>query len=579
MWFVTLRAMNVLLAASVIAVAIAIAWRFRSMPRSLRIAFVVGTALLAGYTFTRPLGLFSGDEGIKLVQTMSLGDGQVAMIYPGSDVDPSRAVFPYRAPFTVVQGGERYGVYAITFTGPSLIGWTLAGQWGLHLLPIAGGMLVLWYLLALAWRVFEDERWALACGAVLFTTPVVLNAALFNEHAISAGLFALAIERSSRTNPSRRSLFVCGAALGLAVTMRLELLGAMPAVGVFVAIVSETREGGWSGKEARRRLTWIALGGLPPAILYVAVNLATIGAPVPMMHRDYADKSFEQYKDDLEPRDFWEITGGIGSSLLLWPLGLSLLAFRKRALEVTRQVVIVALIGVWTYACIIYLYELKMPERLAGTLFLATPLFAVGLATGPHREPATRQPSKHRGCVAGESRLPAALWCLAVAGTASLLIFYPVGGGLRLGPRYLLPMIAIWVIVSLVAARRSRWFAAAAVVTALVGIWSQWKNHELGMDVRVRNAVFVEDAARLPHRYVFSDAFWGKQVLAPLYQDKVILSAPKSQTPNVLNAIRARGETGAIEMLGGLQSFWWIVKAEPGAGNSGRVKSYRFVTR
>ena len=524
------------------------------MPRSLRIAFIVGALAIAAYSFTRPRAVFSGDEGIKLVQVLALSEGQIKLHYPGDAVDPKRELFPYREPFIIRDGTERYGIYSITFTLPSFVGWWLLGFWGLYLLPLAGGMLALWYTLSLGYRVFRDEAWALACGGVLFTTPVVLNAAVFNEHVIATGLLLLAIARSSLPSPSRLSLFACGLAVGFAVTMRAEITGAVPALAAFIVVSSEDR------RDAIRRLTWIAVGGSLPVAAYVAVNLATIGALSPLTHADYGPHA-DRYLTPLEP-DLIGMTG-VGTWVLGIPLALAFVTFRRRTLELARRLAIVAVLAVWLYVVVAFLSLMEMPALLPGTLFLATPLFALGLAAGPYLQ-------------AGEPRLAAALWCLAITTAVSIVIFYPAGGGLRLGPRYLIPVMPLFVIASLVAARRSRLFLAAAIVTTLVGLAPQFYNHQLHGDTRRRNAEIVEDVARLPQRYVISEAFWGKQIIAQLYDEKVILSLPNPKQ-KVMSNIRAQGEIELIEVIGGLQKLWWQVKpAVPQPPTtSGKVKVYR----
>ena len=176
---------------------------------------------------------------------------------------------------------------------------------------------------------FSDERWALACAIVLFTTPVVLNASLFNEHAPATGLLLFAIARMSLPAPSAPWLVASGVAIGLAVTMRLELAATVPALAAFTALVSE------SWRECMRRLNWVAIGGSLPVAGYVAVNYATLGMASPMLHPDYASAQADRYRDAIEP-DFAALTG-VPSSVLYIPLVLGMLAFRHRSLELVRR--------------------------------------------------------------------------------------------------------------------------------------------------------------------------------------------------------------------------------------------------
>ena len=74
---------------------------------------------------------------------------------------------------------------------------------------------------------------------------------------------------------------------------------------------------------------------------------------------------------------------------------------------------------------------------------------------------------------------------------------------------------------------------------------------------------------------MFTDSFWGKQVVAPLYQDKVILSLPNPRH-KTLEMLRDRGEREVIEVLGGYAEFNWLVSPPVQSTTSGKVKVYRF---
>ena len=104
----------------------------------------------------------------------------------------------------------------LSFTAPAMFAYQVFGFWGLYLLPLVGGLLALWCTLRLALRIFDDDRWAIGCGVALLTTPVVLNATLFNEHGVATGLVTFAVmtvaapERVARP----RHLLAAGIALG-----------------------------------------------------------------------------------------------------------------------------------------------------------------------------------------------------------------------------------------------------------------------------------------------------------------------------------------------------------------------------
>src|SRR5215813_5394692 len=114
-----------------------------SQVRWLWIATAVCGLALAVVTFTAPRGLFSGDEGIKLVQALGVLDHGLSdpdLPYPGRAFDPAERNYPFSAPFVVEHDGHHHGIYPITFVAPSAAGWAAFGFWGLHLVPLACGI-------------------------------------------------------------------------------------------------------------------------------------------------------------------------------------------------------------------------------------------------------------------------------------------------------------------------------------------------------------------------------------------------------------------------------------------------------
>jgi hypothetical protein len=537
-------------------------WRRTALPASVRISFIVCAALLALYTFTRPAAAFSGDEGVKLVQALAIERGQIALTYSAQDLDPGRDAFPLQPPFALVHGGAHYGIYAITFTAPAAAAHAVFGFWGLHVVPLLGGLLALWSMLRLADRVLGSARWTIACGVALLITPLALNAALFNEHAPAAGLMLFAVAQVALGGTCGRGLLVAGGALGLAITMRLELVAVVPAVAAFTISCATGTHG------AVRSLVWLAVGGLIPGALYAAVNHATLGVVSPMLHPSYL-ATFEGSRNaDLAPRDLGAVTG-IGKIVLLWLVALGFVTSQRPWLAWLRVFAIVGVLGVWSYAIVVYLRSPTTDDFAAG-LFFSTPLLALGLALGPR--PIDPGLARDGGRVAG------ALWCLAVAGTACMMVLNPLDGGLRAGARYVVPLMPLWAILAVTVARQHRVLAATAFVVAGLGCWPQLESHRLVQETRERNAATLSDIRAIPDRAITSRVFWALQVVAPLWHERAILTAGRL-TPAMLDALQASGEEAIIEIVSGLGSMT-AAKVDPAyQSTSGRVKRYRFVQR
>lgn len=154
----------------------------------------VAAILLSALTFTSPRGLFSGDEGMKLVQSMALADGGFfapELRYPGEKYDPGGTAYPFKKLFYVEHNHKRYGIYPITFIAPSAAGREVFGFWGLHIFPLLCGLWACHLVALLATQATRSKRWGSAAAFVmLVATPVGANAALFNEHAPGLAFFS-----------------------------------------------------------------------------------------------------------------------------------------------------------------------------------------------------------------------------------------------------------------------------------------------------------------------------------------------------------------------------------------------------
>jgi hypothetical protein len=187
----------------------------RRVRRALLIATAIGGLCLGALTFTKPAGLFSGDEGVKLVQSLAVlahGPLDPALDYPGARADPTYRYFPLGPPFVLEHAGARYGIYPLAFTGPSAIGYALAGFWGLFLVPLLGGIWALHATMRLTTVVTGRVGWGVLAGALLvIATPVsaaaILGAcALYNLAVTGHVLPALAGNLGSGDAYDRRRL-------------------------------------------------------------------------------------------------------------------------------------------------------------------------------------------------------------------------------------------------------------------------------------------------------------------------------------------------------------------------------------
>jgi hypothetical protein len=448
-----------------------------------------------------------------------------------------------------------------------VFGWSLFGHWGLHLIPLLGGLAALWYTMVLAQRALGSARWAIAAGAAVISTPVVLNASLFNEHAPAAGLVMLALVHASAPSPRRAALIASGAALGTAVAIRPELVTAIPALALFAGAVASD----W--RDAARRIGWMLLGGVGPIAVYVIANLATVHALSQVIHREYEPVRFRMRGRDLFPADLERLTRVTGWYLLA-PFALGWIPpLRWPAVERWRApVAALAAIG-WLAVCAIYLHAITgETKQVPAPLFMATPGFVLGLVRGPYRFP---------GAHDDRERLTRALWLLVIAGIAGMVwINSSMGHGARLGARFVLPYMPPLVICALAVAARSRLLLGVAALAAALGLWAQVLNHQEGARLRGRNAATLRDMRSRPELHSFSGLFWGPQISGPLWGEKQLFLGGAHIGP-LLREIKRRGYPSVLEVVGGVRE--WVkldqdprMEIEPFPAESSLVRVYRF---
>lgn len=546
----------------IVALATAFHFRRQTLPRPAVLVFAACSAVLVVYTFTRPAGMYSGDESIKLAQSIAILDGQIELTYPGAELDPDRHHFPHGPPWVVIEHGHFYGVYSVLFTAPAALAWLVCGYWGLYILPVLGGLATLWYVMRLAHRI--SPRSTVLVALLVMMTPVVLNAALFNEHAPACGLVLFALVHGS--SPRRGVLLASGAAAGAAIAIRPELVTGIPAFVAFFLAANTDGAGA-----AARRIGWMVLGGLVPLSIYVAFNLVTIGVPSPVVHETFVPLTRPEWGLDIIPADLVARTGVVPLWLVV-PLALALVPPLSRPrLEVARTIAIALATAGWLVALAVYL------SRITGDLFqhpaallAATPLFVLGLALGPYRTGA-----------GDDARLSRALWLFAVLGIVAMMaINTSMGHGARIGARFILVYMPPLAIASVVVANRSRVLSIVAVLAIALGLWAQFLEHRQLGRARGRSAAVVAALESRPEPHVFSGLSWGPQVAGPAWNEKQIFNSGSAIGP-VLSEIKRRGHRTVLDLVGGLEQWAKLGRAPrvelvPIDLGTPRVRVYRF---
>jgi hypothetical protein len=557
--------------------------------RWLWIATAVAGAALAVVTFTAPRGLFSGDEGIKLVQALGVLDHGLSdpdLPYPGRTFDPAGQSYPFSAPFVIEHDGHHYGIYPITFVAPSAAGWLAFGFWGLHLVPLACGIWVVYLTVILAHRATGDLRWSIfAAALLLIATPVVLQTALFNEHVpgiafLLAGLVGLVVPTDGTAPrpapgageaPHRLAAFVdvrggrmrsllAGAALGMAATLRSELMAAAPAVVVFVAVACDRRT-------AVSRLAIAAAAAAAVMGAYVLYNLHVTGHLLPAvianLERDRPTRG------QMLPLLFDPGVRRAAVPVLAAAAAVGLVALWPR---VPRQPAVAAAAVLTLAWCGVAGYALAgIPSgggiRQTHGLFGTTPLLVLGLYAGLAASP-TRAPARlARACTLAAMALVVAVFATDMDRDA---------GGLQLGTRHMLGAVPLLTVsaVSVLASLPRRALALAAVPLAL-SIWANTINYRVLRKIAGRNEQLIAAVQQSPARDVVTSFWWGPQVLAPLWRTHRVY---RTGDAALLGRLRSGGITEVVQALGGLEHSTGVREESAQLRREG-VITYRLVDK
>lgn len=426
---------------------------------------LVYVAILA--VLVPPNGLWSGDQGAKLVQIFSLLSSRfrsAALIDPAQAIDPERALSPLPALYATPIDGSYYSIFSYPYAALTAVPFFFAGYPGLYLIPIAATATTC-LLLALIGRRLGIARWWLIVPLAGLATPLGFYALVLWEHALAvclavgAALVAItALERAGATAHRRAITLAALAGLlgGLGYWMRAELLWLAPALlaGLIAAgagrreiptraealesFDAPTASAGFAAAfgpqpSALNLALAAALGFAGPIGLSLTANAIVFGHPLgPQVAANFAPEA----AGDLLGRRA-SIAGalllGIPGQQLLPALGL-LAALAAAALLRLRHWLL--LLSALTALLAITLHWGSLQTGLAVT----APLALAGLAApGARLRPAARL-----------------LLVTALVFGVGVLLTAPNDGGAQWGPRYLLVSIALLTPLGVLAAGGER---------------------------------------------------------------------------------------------------------------------------
>jgi hypothetical protein len=497
-----------------------------------------GAAVGAFLAFAMPPGLFSGDEGVKLVQSLSLlesGWQSAAIPYPGSDLDPDEEHLPLQPPFIWHHAGAWYGIYSLIYTSAAALAWATAGLRGVFLLSWLGAATTLVVLAGLATRAVGPKWAVVVVVATALATPLLLYGTLNFEHTWACAAAVGCLGLLARPGSTHWAWLGAGALLGLGAAIRPELYAFAVGVVAFSLVLW-----GWR-RDTLVRLVFIAAGaGLVSAIDLISKALL-FGSFLPNLQvSDLPPTTYEVNFTRLVPPDI----RGLGISLLCAALAIGLLPAIGKPSRVAKWLGGIVVILIFAFlawqALAAVTPSMFADNRTLIGLFAATPLAVTGLlrGVGPSRS--------------DNSGLAAACAAAAIAFVVAVVAVRIPGfiGGLELGSRYLLPAVPLLLIAGADYLRSQdqdlcrRLTVAASMPLAALSIQATCENGMSAYLIRQHTSRLLAAVESTGVEDVVTRHFWIPQLLGPLYFEKRLYLYPDEEL------LRRMMDKGRVRVVG-----------------------------
>lgn len=487
-------------------------------------------------------GFWSGDQGAKLVQLQTLLRShyrELGLPYPGMAIDPAGAFSPVSVMFSWPAHGQAYSIYSYAHAFVTTFPYAAFGYPGLYVIPVMATLATLVTAAAISRRLAVRPAWLLPLVMGL-ATPLVFYALVLWEHALAVCLTTLAVWCAIKAIEGDHPAWalIGGLLVGCAYWMRNEVLVFAPAlcIGLF-----------WAGAN-RRLLLACVLGlivGITPLLLF---NTFLFGQPLgPDVGINFS-------------MEHESILGGL---------------LRTR-LAVTSQLLLDVPDRIWLSAPIMLFALLAaLPLPRARPWLLAAMAIAIfyGIANTEPLELrigiASTSPLVFLAVLArtrldSERPVLRLLVATAVVYSVGVLSSAPNSGGYAWGPRYLLPVMPLFAVLSISAlttmVRSSRgfqrWASAGAVGLLLVASVSiQYR----GVNLLQQSAAQIQ---RIGHsvdaqkrQVILTDIWYAPQILAPLYLDRTVFLIRHPERLAELSALLRQHQIGGFSYLTSQQ--WW----------------------
>jgi ABC-type cobalt transport system substrate-binding protein len=476
---------------------------------------------------------FTGDEGVKFIQIQSLVKNSyrdISLVYPGQGIDERCEFCPIVPPYAIVRNNKMYSQWPIFYPFLASIFYKYLGFPGLYVLPVISSVLTIFFaakiMKLLTERISFFWLLILALASPLFFYSLVLWEHAFSILLTTAGVLLLL---KAFREPKNWYYLAAGILFGFSIWTRNELY----LLVVALLIVYFTLQLG--GRRGSEGFVHSSVG-----TVYLLLGLMVVLLPVWTFQKltvgEFLGADVSQF---IKAGIVTEATPFKGNflSFLIYKIKLAAVLLLHRFKD--ERMVLLGLFYIFLFALIAFpkirrsylfylsLFGIVLTSALA---FLEDPL-ATGLLTNTPfiaLVPLSLliPPLVGRKGM-GDVRL---IFWTCVVFVLLVAIFAPATGGLQWGPRFLLPVVPLFVILLSFAWQGlqgieledsvKRVVRISFMVLVLLSFAVQLTGVSILREDRVEGARLARRIAERGEDVFVIDVFWFPQETASLYFDK-----------------------------------------------------------
>jgi hypothetical protein len=526
----------------------------RGAAGSIALVALVWLVTLAGLDLG---GMWITDSENKLLQTRAIvasGGRDFALPWPGRAIDPDPELYPIPPPFARLSGGRFWSQYppAFALLSAPLLGWLSFP--GLHVWPLAGGLLGLAAVARLARAGGAGPRGqaaAVLCAGLL--TPLWFYSVVFWEHSLAAGLLLWALDLALERGESaagRRAL-AAGALAAAAAALRDEM--ALLAAPLALLLLLDARP-------RRLRAAGLCAAAFAAGLALVAAfQWAAVGSPLghhvqgnlagPLEHLRSRPAVFYRLFVAAAPGPL--LSAALGAPLALLPAAWPRLRAERLPAALSLTSLVAALCGAaWLADSLLFPPGPTHHLLSSNSLVPAAPFLALGLLRFSDADP---------DAAAGRIRRRLRQCALAYALLYALLAPPAASQGVHWGCRFLLPLYPVLAVLAarnIAAALRrgGAWPLRGALALVLsVSLAAQLQSVRLLADKTEHSRRLGRELLARPEPVLVTDTWWiGPMAFEVLGSRPMFLVRDGRQLDRLRASLRARG----------IASFTWVTRAD-----------------